>query len=175
MSTMRQLSILGYFLRSVYFKTRAVPIPTTSPISKLPKNTNKKTPIASKTLMMFKLPEAAPARYPCAVWNNTIAIASFSMDSPKMTVYSFGSTLYTLNIAIMVTGSVADSVAPTEIASTKLMASPSSGILVHNHSITPRDTADINVPANAKVRIVPMFRKKFACLMSVVPCPAHVF
>ena len=91
-----------------------------------------------------------------------------------MTVYSFGSTLYMLNIAMMVTGSVADSVAPTEIASTKLMASPSSGILVHSHSITPKDTADMNVPAKAKVRIVPMFWKKFACIVSVIACPALV-
>jgi hypothetical protein len=38
--------------------------------------------------------------------------ASFSKLSPKMMVYSFGSTLYWLKIAKMVTGSVAESVDP---------------------------------------------------------------
>lgn len=38
--------------------------------------------------------------------------ASFNKLSPKMTVYSFGSTLYWLKIARIVTGSVAESVEP---------------------------------------------------------------
>ncbi len=66
-------------------------------------------------------------------------------------------------MARMVTGSVADSVAPTENASTKVMLRPSNGILVHSHRITPSTTAEMKVPANANVRIVPMLRKKFAC------------
>lgn len=65
-------------------------------------------------------------------------------------------------MASMVTGSVAESVAPTEIASTKEMLRPSRGSLVQRYSITPSVIADIKVPAKAKVRIVPMFRKKFA-------------
>ena len=66
-------------------------------------------------------------------------------------------------MARMVTGSVAERVAPTEIASTKEMSSPSKVIRVHNHKIKPKTTAEMKVPANANVRIVPMFRKKFAC------------
>ena len=42
----------------------------------------------------------------------TILTASLSKLSPKMMVYSFGSTLYWLKMARMVTGSVADSVEP---------------------------------------------------------------
>ena len=42
----------------------------------------------------------------------TILTASLSKLSPKMIVYSFGSTLYWLNMAKMVTGSVADRVVP---------------------------------------------------------------
>lgn len=42
----------------------------------------------------------------------TILTASFNKLSPKMTVYNFGSTLYWLNMARMVTGSVADRVDP---------------------------------------------------------------
>jgi len=42
----------------------------------------------------------------------TILTASFSKLSPKMIVYSFGSTLYWLNMARTVTGSVADNVDP---------------------------------------------------------------
>ena len=79
-----------------------------------------------------------------------------------MTVYSFGSTLYALNIARIVTGSVAESVAPMEKASTKDILSPSSGIRVQSHRIIPRTIADIKVPANANVRIDPILRKKLA-------------
>lgn len=42
----------------------------------------------------------------------TMLTASFSRLSPKMTVYSFGSTLYWLKMARIVTGSVADRVVP---------------------------------------------------------------
>ena len=42
----------------------------------------------------------------------TILTASFSKLSPKIMVYSLGSTLYWLNMASIVTGSVADSVEP---------------------------------------------------------------
>ena len=65
-------------------------------------------------------------------------------------------------MARIVTGSVAERVAPTEMASTQVMVSPSKGILVHSQRIKPSDTAEIKVPANAKVRMVPIFRKKFA-------------
>jgi hypothetical protein len=65
-------------------------------------------------------------------------------------------------MARMVTGSVADRVAPTEMASTHVIVSPSKGILVHSQRIRPREIAEMKVPANAKVRMVPMFRKKFA-------------
>ena len=42
----------------------------------------------------------------------TILTASFNRLSPKMMVYNFGSTLYWLKIARMVTGSVAERVEP---------------------------------------------------------------
>ena len=44
--------------------------------------------------------------------NMTMATASLRRLSPKMIVNNLGSTLYVLNIAITVTGSVAESVAP---------------------------------------------------------------
>lgn len=50
----------------------------------------------------------------------TILTASFSRDSPKITVYSLGSTLYWLKIARIVTGSVADRVDPKMRHSIKL-------------------------------------------------------
>jgi hypothetical protein len=65
-------------------------------------------------------------------------------------------------MARIVTGSVADSVAPTDMASTKDMLRPSSGSLVQRYSITPRVIAEMKVPANANVRMVPILRKKFA-------------
>ena len=92
----------------------------------------------------------------------TIAIASLRIDSPKMTVYNLGSTLYVLKIARMVTGSVAESVAPTDIASTKDILKPSRGIRVHNHKNKPKTTAEMKVPAKAKVKMVPILRKKLA-------------
>lgn len=74
-------------------------------------------------------------------------------------------------MARMVTGSVADKVAPTEMASTQEMVRPSKGILVHNQRIRPSETADMKVPAKAKVKIVPMLRKKLAWACSaLVPC-----
>jgi hypothetical protein len=66
-------------------------------------------------------------------------------------------------MARMVTGSVAESVAPTDMASTKLIWKPSSGILVHRNKIRPSTRADINVPAKAKVRMAPMCLKKLPC------------
>lgn len=63
-------------------------------------------------------------------------------------------------MARMVTGSVADRVAPTEMASTQVMFKPSMGIRVYSHRMTPMTMADRKVPAKAKVRMVPMFRKK---------------
>ena len=65
-------------------------------------------------------------------------------------------------MARMVTGSVADRVAPTEMASIHDRSSPSSGIRVYSHRIPPMTTADMKVPAKAKVKMVPMFRKKLA-------------
>jgi hypothetical protein len=67
-----------------------------------------------------------------------------------------------LKIARIVTGSVADKVAPTEIASTKVISSDFMGIRVYIQRIKPRTIADMNVPANANVRIDPIFRKKLA-------------
>ena len=65
-------------------------------------------------------------------------------------------------MARIVTGSVADRVAPTLKASTNEMLRPSSGIRVHSQRMTPRTMAEMKVPAKAKVRIEPILRKKFA-------------
>src|SRR5271154_3480182 len=75
------------------------------------KYTKKKIPIPSKK---FSTPTFLPPLdiRPSAS-NMTIATASLSKLSPKMIVNSFGSTLYVLNIAITVTGSVAERVAPS--------------------------------------------------------------
>ena len=138
-------------------------MPTMIPIIRLPKKTRKNIPIASKKLVMVKeLPLLPSGLYLCAVSKMTMAIASFKIDSPKITVYSFGSTLYVLNMARIVTGSVADNVAPTDIASTKDILKPSRGIRVHSHRNKPSTIADMKVPANANVKMVPMLRKKFA-------------
>lgn len=88
-------------------------------------------------------------------------------------------------MARMVTGSVADNVAPTDMASTKEMSSPSSGIRVQRYKIRPSTRAEIKVPANAKVRMVPIFRKKLPCCRCVswlsnsfwaylVPVPVYI-
>ena len=147
----------------MYFSKSAVPIPTATPRTKLPKKIKKKYPMASKKPATERAPcLTPPGLYRCAVSKMTIAIASLRIDSPKMTVYSFGSTLYVLKIARIVTGSVADSVAPTDIASTNDIRNPSKGIRVHNQRNNPNTTAEMKVPANAKVRIVPIFRKKLA-------------
>jgi hypothetical protein len=67
-----------------------------------------------------------------------------------------------LKIARIVTGSVAERVAPIEKASTKDMLNPSKGIRVHSQRITPSTMVEMKVPAKANVRIDPIFRKKFA-------------
>lgn len=64
-------------------------------------------------------------------------------------------------MAIMVTGSVAESVAPTEMASTKVM-SCAPGMRLKSHKIRPMTTAERKVPAKANVKMVPMLRKKLA-------------
>ena len=160
----KQLSILGNLRTCVNFSPSVIKMPTATPISKLPKNTIKNIPMASNMVRTLSEPTLWPSTstYFCAVSNSTIAIASFRIDSPKMTVYSFGSTLYALKMARMVTGSVAESVAPTENASMKLMLKPYRGMRVDTQSRLPRTTVEMKVPAKAKVRIGPMFRKKFA-------------
>jgi hypothetical protein len=55
----------------------------------------------------------------------TILTASLSKLSPKMILYNFGSTLYWLNIARTVTGSVADSVDPKIKHSNKVRSNDS--------------------------------------------------
>ena len=66
-----------------------------------------------------------------------------------------------LKIARIVTGSVADKVAPTDMASLKDISNPW-GIRVYSHSRKPMTTADKKVPAKANIRIVPIFLKKLA-------------
>lgn len=69
--------------------------------------------------------------------------------------------MYVLKMARMVTGSVAERVAPTEMASTNVMLRVP-GIWAKSQSMRPMTTAERKVPAKAKVRMVPMLRKKFA-------------
>lgn len=59
-------------------------------------------------------------------------------------------------MARIVTGSVADNVAPTDMASTKVILRPSRGILVQRYRIRPSTSADMKVPAKANVRMVPI-------------------
>jgi len=107
--------------------------------------------------------------------NMTMATASLRRLSPKMMVNNLGSTLYVLNIAITVTGSVADKVAPNCRAigsdSAERLSRP---IFVHSQTSTlspvspikrgvyPTTMAEMNVPAKANVRILQIFLKKFA-------------
>ena len=95
----------------------------------------------------------------------TIATASLSKLSPKMIVNSFGSTLYVLNIAITVTGSVADKVAPScRAVGNDKADSDSRLILVHSHTSSPMTKAEMKVPPKANVRILHILRKKFALI-----------
>jgi hypothetical protein len=99
------------------------------------RGTKKKTPILSN---MPTIPTFSPAEEirPRAS-NMTIATASLSKLSPKMMVNNLGSTLYVLKIAITVTGSVAERVAPSCKAIGRDSADrDSSPILVHNHTNT---------------------------------------
>ena len=60
----------------------------------------------------------------------------------------------------MVTGSVAESVAPTDKASTKDMLIPSSPKEVQMNKMVPNTIADMSVPGIANVRIDTMLLKK---------------
>lgn len=64
-------------------------------------------------------------------------------------------------MAKMVTGSVADRVAPTDKASTKVKGI-NPGSICDRNNISPMTTAERNVPAKAKVKMVPRLRKKLA-------------
>lgn len=86
MRMIKQLSILGMRLTCVFFSRRLVAKPIMMPIMSDPKNTTKKMPILSNKLKMVSVSADAPWRYFCAVSYKTIATASFSIDSPKMTV-----------------------------------------------------------------------------------------
>ena len=135
--------------------------------------TKKKNPILSKALTTPRFSPFVDIR-PSAS-NMTIATASLSKLSPNMIVNNFGSTLYVVNIAITVTGSVAERVAPSWRAIGRDNADRDSRpIFVHSQTRSlyrqpgrgkenyPTTTAEINVPANANVRILQMFLKKFA-------------
>lgn len=64
-------------------------------------------------------------------------------------------------MARIVTGSVADNVAPTEMASTKFISNVP-GICANSQRINPITTADKKVPAKANVTMMPAFLKKLA-------------
>ena len=86
MSMIKQLSILGSRRTCVNFSNRLVARPTIIPNAKDPKKTSKKTPIDSNKLKIVSFPLLAPSLYFCAVSNNTIAMASLRIDSPKIMV-----------------------------------------------------------------------------------------
>ena len=92
MSTTKQLSILGNLRTCVNLSSSAVAAATTTPISRLPKNTSTKMPMPSRKLRN-PISVSSPFLYLCAVSKMTMAMASFRIDSPKMMVYSLGSTL----------------------------------------------------------------------------------
>jgi hypothetical protein len=66
-------------------------MPMIRPMARLQKKTKRKLHVASKRLRNPSL--WPPFLYSLAVSKRTMAMASFRMDSPKMIVYSFGSTL----------------------------------------------------------------------------------
>ena len=86
----RQLSVFGKRLTSVNFKPNVVRIPTATPMMRLPKNTSKNIPIASKKVKTVSeaacFPDSTSGTYFWAVSKSTMAMASFRIDSPKMTV-----------------------------------------------------------------------------------------
>jgi hypothetical protein len=146
----------------VYLSPSAASIPTAAPMKRLPKKSLKKIQIPHNRLKTPSVVAPPALEAFCADSKMTMAMASLRIDSPKMMVYSFGSTLYELKIARIVTGSVAERVAPTEIASVHVILIFSIGSRVYSQSSTPITTAERKVPAKAKVRIVPMLRKKLA-------------
>jgi len=112
----------------------------------------------------------------------TIETASFKILSPKMTEYNFGSTLYVLKMARIVTGSVAESVDPKMRHSSKVNFSPSRPRNDQMYTRTlmislgsnrmlglahPIPTAEMKVPRNANVRMTPKFLKKFSYAVSL--------
>ena len=84
------------------------PNPYTTPSTVLNENTTKKKPVPGKMLQT----DRSMSRNRESVSNMTIETASLRIDSPKMMLYSCGSTLYELKIERIVTGSVALSVLP---------------------------------------------------------------
>lgn len=71
-----------------------VPMPMSSPMTKLAKKTPKNSPMDSSNVKSVKEPLCVSTSgsadsvglYFCAVSKSTIAMASFKIDSPKMTV-----------------------------------------------------------------------------------------
>lgn len=141
----------------VCFNRRATRIPIRTPINNETEKVIKKRPAPSKT-------DENVAGWPWNFWqvsNITIEMASFNSDSPKMMVYSLGSTLYALKIERIVTGSVADNVAPTDIASANEMSILSNPKKVQIYNMIPITTADMKVPGMAKIKIDNILLKKF--------------
>ena len=71
-----------------------------------------------------------------------------------------------MNIARIVTGSVADRVEPKIKHSSRPSWRDSRPRREYKYTSTPSPTADINVPINAKVKIVPKFRKKLSYVVT---------
>lgn len=76
--------MLGYRLTYVYFSPSAVKMPTSAPIDRLPKNSDKKYQMPWRALPIPMPPPLVPALW--ADSKMTMATASFRIDSPKMMV-----------------------------------------------------------------------------------------
>jgi hypothetical protein len=87
-----------------------------------------------------------------------LQVASKTLRNPSL----WPLFLYSLAVSkrTIVTGSVAERVAPTIMASIKSILTASSFNLVQRNKMTPRTTADMKVPAKANVNMEPMLRKK---------------
>lgn len=108
MRATRQLSSCGYVDRRLCLSIKEQQRPKPTPRAMLKVKTKRKRPIPWKSVaMLMALPRKVDRTS-----NMTMETASLRRDSPKMMLYSSGSTLYVLKMARIVTGSVALSVEP---------------------------------------------------------------
>ena len=93
-----------------------------------------------------------------SVLKSTIATASLSTDSPKMSAFSFGSAPVDEKIASVATGSTAEMSAAN--AADSIGVSSPCGPPSPQYSEKAVTPVAISVPANASARMPPRFEKK---------------